>query len=592
MIAARAIVLLAGLLAPVLGASAATPAPAPAPAAATSPPPIPRAAVADAAAPVRRHLAARRAAVERRPDEAAAWGRYAMALHAHALVEEASIAYAEAARLDPRDARWPAFHAIALQASDPEASLALHDRAIALAPDYAPGYIRRALVRRGLGREAAALDDLETAVRLAPENVSGHVHLGRLRLARGELDAAIRHLERALPERPREPTVLSALARALALRGDRERARALADRARGREPGRVVDDPRFAAVVFEARTLRSFVERAEVMFAEGLRAEALAEIERGLSLGHDRAPLLATLARFRYAMRQPARAIAAADAAIDAGRDDPGLGMVRALALLDLARAEEALATMQAVVTAAPDDVEARRLAARAAAAAGEPTLALEQLRAIPKARRTAADARARGAALTAVGRHEEAIAALEALARVEDDAASWLALGEAQREAGREDAALASYRRAEATTEEPRPGRRVAAMLARRGDHAAAIERLRGLRERFPGDPSVANDLAWRLATAPDPALRDGAEALALLAPLLERTQRRVAPVLDTAAAALAAAGRTAEAAATMREAIALLPADAEPARREAWAARLAAYEAGRAWTEASGGD
>ena len=41
------------------------------------------------------------------PSAGPAWGRLGMVLHAHVFADEAQACYAEAARLDPADPRWP-----------------------------------------------------------------------------------------------------------------------------------------------------------------------------------------------------------------------------------------------------------------------------------------------------------------------------------------------------------------------------------------------------------------------------------------------------------------------------------------------------
>jgi tetratricopeptide (TPR) repeat protein len=72
-----------------------------------------------------------------------------------------------------------------------------------------------------------------------------------------------------------------------------------------------------------------------------------------------------------------------------------------------------------------------------------------------------------------------------------------------------------------------------------------------------------VLNDLAWILATHPDPEVRDGAEALEPAQRAADLTRRRDPQVLDTLAAAYAAAGRYGEAIANAQKALQLAPDD-----------------------------
>ena len=85
----------------------------------------------------------------------------------------------------------------------------------------------------------------------------------------------------------------------------------------------------------------------------------------------------------------------------------------------------------------------------------------------------------------------------------------------------------------------------RLASALARHGFAAEAIAAYRAMLARAPDSVVPLNELAWILATQPDPALRRPEEALQLAQRASELTRRRSASVLDTLAAAHAAAGQ-----------------------------------------------
>jgi serine/threonine-protein kinase len=103
---------------------------------------------------------------------------------------------------------------------------------------------------------------------------------------------------------------------------------------------------------------------------------------------------------------------------------------------------------------------------------------------------------------------------------------------------------------------------------------------------ERDPDYPNVLNEWAWQLATCPDPKYRDGKKAVELADRLRERTQGRWASVPDTLAAALAEAGRFAEAVEWQKKAIGLLDPKATDQRRS-MDARRKLYEAGKPYHE-----
>lgn len=94
-----------------------------------------------------------------------------------------------------------------------------------------------------------------------------------------------------------------------------------------------------------------------------------------------------------------------------------------------------------------------------------------------------------------------------------------------------------------------------LALLHAAQGSHAEAIALLREGLRRQPDDQPTRQLLAWELATAPDPRLRNGAEALRLAQGAMQEAGPQALHVL---AAALAETGRFEEALRTAREAAA----------------------------------
>ena len=117
---------------------------------------------------------------------------------------------------------------------------------------------------------------------------------------------------------------------------------------------------------------------------------------------------------------------------------------------------------------------------------------------------------------------------------------------------------------------------------LLRQGKYAEAVETLRAAHTLDPWDLSLANDLAWILATCADDTVRDGAEAIRLSEMVQASADEENPAWLDTLAAAYAAQGRFDDAVATINQAIELarrsgaddLAAKAR-ARRDLYAAR-----------------
>ena len=120
---------------------------------------------------------------------------------------------------------------------------------------------------------------------------------------------------------------------------------------------------------------------------------------------------------------------------------------------------------------------------------------------------------------------------------------------------------------------------------LASQGRTTEAAIHYRRALEYDPDFVAAQNDLAWTLATAPQPAQRDGAEALRLAQNACEASNHKDPTYLDTLAAANAEAGRFDEAARWAQAALAL--AGNDPGLKKDVAERLAAYEQGKPWHE-----
>jgi tetratricopeptide (TPR) repeat protein len=93
------------------------------------------------------------------------------------------------------------------------------------------------------------------------------------------------------------------------------------------------------------------------------------------------------------------------------------------------------------------------------------------------------------------------------------------------------------------------------------------------------PRDPDVLNNAAWFRATCPDPAFRNGKEAVELASRACQADKWKDADQIDTLAAAYAEAGNFAEAERYQLKALSLLSAD--EALRPKFQARLKQYRA-----------
>ena len=156
---------------------------------------------------------------------------------------------------------------------------------------------------------------------------------------------------------------------------------------------------------------------------------------------------------------------------------------------------------------------------------------------------------------LLRVGRLTEAAEYLRVFLRVEpEDAIGYLTLAQVFRAQGATRLALEQYQRVDALQ---------------------------------PDRPGVLNEMAWLRAVTPDAALRDSAAAVRLATRAALLTDRSDPNILDTLAAALAAAGRFDDAERTAGEAIALARRRNDESLAADVAGRLAGYQQGRPFLE-----
>jgi len=122
-------------------------------------------------------------------------------------------------------------------------------------------------------------------------------------------------------------------------------------------------------------------------------------------------------------------------------------------------------------------------------------------------------------------------------------------------------------------------------AALLERGDAGEALAHLR----QGTQSPEMLCRMAWLLATDPDPAIRDGREAIALATRALERSKEKSAALWDTLAAAYAECDRFADAVLTARRALAAARLSKQAELAAAIDARMQQYEAHRAYRSGS---
>ena len=239
----------------------------------------------------------------------AAWGRFGMVLHAHRLAAPAALAYAEAARLDRDDHRWPHLHGRLLEAADPAAALALADEALGRGAAFAPALALRGRALEALGEPETATAAWEALRTAAPRSVEAPLALGRRHLTGGRLEEARAAFERVVDLLPTSAAGWSFLAQVRRRLADPEGAATAAARARtaarSASLGATTDpDPLLLAVEdlrADARGRESRARRAAAAgdhgAAEAIYRRLLRERPENAGLHYNHANALARLGR-------------------------------------------------------------------------------------------------------------------------------------------------------------------------------------------------------------------------------------------------------------------------------------------------------
>ncbi len=429
------------------------------------------------------------------------------------------------------------------------------------------------------------------AAAIEPANVEHRYLLGVARFEEGRFEPALADFERVLAQRPRETAVMLYRAESLRRLGRLEEAGAGFAAVIERDPGSA--RARFGAGQVELRLGRP--DRARLHFEEAIELEpeygparyALGQALRNLGRMEE---AQAQLAR---AEKQPAEP--PVDEALDKRLAALRTGAVesknRGIELARAGRFDEAIALFEQALRSDPDLAEAH-------AQLGAALLALDRDEEAAAALERAvgldpglADAHYNlGLVAHRQGRIEGAVARFEqAVALRPDHFEALLALGTDLPQIGRASEGVTHLLEAAAAvpTDNPRAAKKLASRLVEAGQPQAAASVLRACMRRIPGDASVADRLAWLLATSSEASVRDPDEALALAEAVCSRTGGREPVALDPRAAALAALGRWPEAIETARQARSLAESQGAADLAARIGLHLEAYEAGRAWLE-----
>jgi Flp pilus assembly protein TadD len=260
------------------------------------------------------------------------------------------------------------------------------------------------------------------------------------------------------------------------------------------------------------------------------------------------------------------------------------------LALLALGKLDEAVVHLERALEIRPDSAPIHQSLGSVLSRQGRKEEALDHFRKAARIDPQFSElSAAHGPEAVDLARAEEQAAASRGPSRHDPAAAEdHLNQGLSLARQGRLDEALAECRKAlELDGESGDIRTALAVSLESRGDLDEAVRHYREAIRLSPQDPRAYNNLAWIRSTHPDPALRNGAEAVELAEKACELTGESDVDLLDTLAAAYAEAGRFAEAVVTIELAVSLVPSGGLAERIPELTDRLQAYKEGRPYRE-----
>jgi tetratricopeptide (TPR) repeat protein len=421
---------------------------------------------------------------------------------------------------------------------------------------------------------------LQNAEALAPKEFRWPYYLGHLYRRLGDAPKATAAFERAVKADGTYVPALVWLGNAYLDEGKPDAADPLFEQALARDP----------------RMVAALLGRGRVALARNDYANAITVLQRGLTVDPDASALHPALALAYRGAGQPDRARAHLRPQgttplrppdpvydeIDLLLETPVAYELRGARAMAAGRYDEAIAVFQKGVALAPNEPALRHKLATALALKGDVNGALTAMR--ETVRRSPDFAKGHyslGLLYLQTSDYRRAAESFEAALRVEESYVEpRLQLAHLLRRVGQSMASLPHYQRVlelDPRIADARFGYAMALVdLGRYGD---ARDQLRQGTQMFPDHPGFVFALARILSAAPDAAVRDGQQALAIMQALPQPAQQTLDFGVVTAMA-LAEAGRFDDAAALQQQDLDQLPPATDPQLRQQLSRALASYQ------------
>ena len=433
----------------------------------------------------------------------------------------------------------------------------------------------RVWMREGRAREV--VDLLAPLVLRSPESKDLHKHLAEACSALNLREEAAKHMEAALALDPQDRVMAANLGGTLVDLGDLKKAVDILQRGLS-----LPRDPLEPALGNGASRIevKLHADLASGLQKTGRIREAAQQAELALRDDPANADAHTTLGNILNDQGRFDAAVRQYQAALSANPTNAFVLSDLGVALARMGRIADSLAAHRQAIAVSPDVADFHVNFSVALAANRQTEDAVRECREARRlSPRSALPLRALASALVSGGRRDEALKAYEQAVALEKSADLYHSIAVVLDELGRLDEAIAAYR--QALDLDPRAvssRNNLGLMLCQKKQYGDALTVWRAGLALDPEEPHLIYNMAWWLATCPDPAVRNGKEAIEW-AEKLNGGAAGNAQFTDVLAAAYAAAGRFEEAVQTAKKAVAQARAAGADPLASAIERRLALY-------------
>lgn len=453
-----------------------------------------------------------------------------------------------------------------------EQAIVHFENARAIKPDdpKAAFNLGNALIQKG--RLNDGIENLTQALQFKPDYAEAHINLASALLKADKVDNAIDHYQRALQIEPNQATAWNDLGYALLQKGKVNEAISCFHK----------------ATRLDGKQAVAWNNLGNAMIQQGNVDDSIADYQTALRLKQDYPEANYNLGTALIQKGRMDEAVSHFRLALQLKPDYASAAYNIGIALLHQGRVGEAVEYFQKALQINPAYAEAHYNLGNALIQEGKVDDAISHFRQALQIEPGQFITRNNlGFILLQTGKVDEAIDEFQEVLQTHPDYPdTHYNLGNAFLQKGKLDDAIDQFR--QALQHEPgfaEAHYRLGTALLEKRDEAEALSHFQQAVRLKPDYSEALNDLAWELATAPEPSVRDGVKAVELARRASEIVNNKDLDILDTVAAAYAEAHRFGEAVQTAREAIQIAQSSGQQERLAQLNTELQLYQAGQAF-------